>query len=505
MEEFRFCGTGATVYRRVTLRSLNPSGHMLLASLTLLFAPALPAQGGAVDLPSGLPFPTLRPTTYDLHDLASGEAEMEPERLWHYARPHMALTGQGDWNFAQARAERAEALADINGWDRDERMAWAAATAPKPVILRYRIIQGEQQLSAGAQPILPGTPVTLGHAVQQRVVADFNVEIAQNSTIVDPDIRLAFTGAQVGLVAVPLDGQGWWLETCVVIARQGEAGTINLGHPGMVGKSRDERMIQEFSGSILLLPQTEQSIELGNGIKLQFTIDAAPGPGKQAAGQAIRVDVPSLGLSNRLDQVLEDFESSIVWAHPSGLLLLDADSGARAADEILRIAGQASLVDLQLQEQGASSATLLKLRGVSGSEYRFASGRAADIIADWDVEVASRARLADPQFDRIFVGWSGSMGAELAGGTLSASRCNAVHSGVINPQPTPLVLAAAEPGADGKDGQPAVTGMINQLSRWSTRFQFVGPIEEYTATRSVPAGARESGAISLKVGAVPVR
>lgn len=478
---------------------------MLLASLTLLLAPALPAQGKAVDLPSGLPFPTLRPTTYDLHDLASGEAEMEPERLWHFARPHMALTGQGDWDFAQARADRADALADINGWDRDERMAWATATAPKPVTIRYRITQGDQLLSAGEQPIIPGTPVTLGHAVQQRVVADFSVEIAQNSTIADPDVRLAFTGAQVGLVAVPLAGKGWWLETCVVIAKPGEGGTINLGHPGMVGKSRDDRFIQEFSGSILLQPQAEQSMEFGEGIKLQFTMDGAPGPGQQAAGQAIRVDVPSLGLSNGLDQVLEDFESSIVWAHPSGLLLLDADSGARAADEILRVAGQAAMVDLQLQDQSNSSSSLLKLRGISGREYQFASGRAADILSDWDVEVASRARLADPQFDRIFIGWSGSMAADLVGGALAASRCNVVCSGVVLPLPTSLVLAAAEPGADGEDGQAAVTGMINQLSRWSTRFQFDGPIEAYTSTRFVPQEARESGLINLLVRASPVR
>jgi hypothetical protein len=478
---------------------------MLLASLTLLIAPVLPAQGGAVDLPSGLPFPTLRPTTYDLKDLAAGESEMEPERLWHFARPHLALTGQGDWDFAQARADRAEALAEINGWDRDERMAWAAATAPKPVVLRYRITQGEQVLSGGEQPILPGTPVTLGHAVQQQVVTDFNVEIAQNSAISDPDIRLAFTGAQVGLVAVPLAGKGWWLETCVVIARAGESGTIDLGHPGMVGKSRDERIIQEFSGSILLTPQVEQTIELGNGIKLQFTIDQAPQAGKQAAGQAIRVDVPTLGLSAGLDQVLEDFDSSIVWAHPSGLLLLNADTGARAADEILRVAGQAASVDLRLQGMGDSSEGLLKLRGIAGREYRFASGRALDIIADWDVEVASRARLADPLFERIFIGWSGSMGAELAGGALAESRCDVVRSGVFNLQAVPLVLAAAEPGADGEDGQAAVTGMINQFSRWSTRFQFDGPIEEYTATRSVPQEARESGAISLTVRAAPGR
>jgi hypothetical protein len=480
---------------------------MLLAFLPLLLAPFFPAQDGAVELPSGLPFPTLRPTTYDLKDLAAGEAEMEPERLWHFARPHRALTGQGDWDFAQARADRAEALADFNGWSRDEQSSWAAATAPKPVMLRYRITQGDQQLSAGAQPILPGSPVTLGHAVQRRVVADFNVEIAQNSTIADPDVRLAYTGAQVGLVVVPLAGKGWWLETCVVIARADESGTINLGYPGMVGKSRDERFIQEFSGSLLLTPQVEQTIELANGIQLQFSIEEAPGPGKQAAGQAIRVDVPTLGLSDGLDQVLEDFASSIVWAHPSGLLLLDAASGARAADEILRVAGQAAWVDLHIQAVGVGEASegLLKLRGIAGREYQFASGRAADILSDWDVEVASRARLADPQFERIFVGWSGSMGADLIGVALGASRCNVVRSGVLDPQSVQLVLAAAEPGADGQDGQPAVTGMIDQIARWSTRFQFDGPIEEYITTRSVPQEARESGSISLKVRAAPVR
>jgi hypothetical protein len=478
---------------------------MLLASLTLLFAPVSPAQGEPVDLPPGLPFPTLRPTTYDLNDLAAGEAEMEPKRLWHQAKPHPALTGGDDWDFAQARAERAEALADLNGWDREERRAWASATAPKPIVLRYQMTRGEETLSRGEQPILPGAPVTLGHAIEQRVVADFNVEIAQNSSIADPDIRFAFTGAQVGLLAVPVAGKGWWLETCVVVARQGESGTINLGNPGMVGKSRDERILQEFSGSVLLLPQAEHVIELGDGVKLSMTIDAAPQAGKQAAGQAIRVDVPSLGLSDRLDPVLEAFDSSIVWAHPSGLLLLDADSGGRAADEILRIAAQSSLVDLELKSDEESTSGVLKLRGIAGREYHFASGRAADIIADWDVEVASRARLADPQFDRIFIGWSGSMSADLVAGALAASRCNVVRAGVIDPQPVSIVLAAAEPGADGQDGQLAVAGVYNQLRRWTTRFQFDGPIEEYTSQRSVPQEARASGAVRLTVRATPAR
>jgi hypothetical protein len=478
---------------------------MLLASLTLFLATAASAQGGPVNLPPGLPFPTLRPTTYDLKDLAAGEAEFEPERLWHVARPHQALMGREDWDFAQARAERAEALADLNGWDREESRAWANATAPKPVVLRYRITQGEQVLSAGEQPILPGSPVTLGHAMQRHVVTDFNVEIAQNSSIVDPDVRLAFTGAQVGLVAVPLAGKGWWLETCVVIASHGESGTIDLGHPGMLGKSRDDRIIQEFSGAILLTPQAATTVELGEGIQLQFTIDQAPASGKRAADRAICVDVPSLGLSDGLDQVLEDFDSSIVWAHASGLLLLDADSGARAADEILRIAGQASAVDLQLQSLGDSSVGLLKLRGIAGREYQFASGRAADILTDWDVEVASRARLADPQFDRVFLGWSGSMGADLTAGALTESRCDVVRSGVLSSKSIPLVLAAEEPGADGQDGQSAVTGMIQQFSCWSTRFQFAGPMEEYTVKRSVPQEARDSGSISLSVRAAAVR
>jgi hypothetical protein len=184
---------------------------------------------------------------------------------------------------------------------------------------------------------------------------------------------------------------------------------------------------------------------------------------------------------------------------------LDADSGGRAADEILCIAAQSSLVDLELKSDEESTPGVLKLRGIAGREYHFASGRAADIIADWDVEVASRARLADPQFDRIFIGWSGSMSADLVAGALAASRCNVVRAGVIDPQPVSIVLAAAEPGADGQDGQLAVAGVYNQLRRWTTRFQFDGPIEEYTSQRSVPQEARASGAVRLTVRATPAR
>lgn len=478
---------------------------MLLASLTLLFAPAVPGLVQTAEPPAGLPFPTLRPTTYDLQELASGEMEMEPERLWHAARPHQALAGQEDWDFAQARADRAEALAEINGWSRSEKEAWLVATAPKPIVLRYRVTQGDQVITSGEQPILPGTPVTLGHAVHRRVVADFNVEIAQNSSVVDPDVRLAFTGAQIGLVAVPVAGRGWWLETCMVFAQPGKPALIDLGNPGMVGKSRDERTMQEFSGPILLNPQQERVIELANGMRVQLQIDAAPGPGQQAAGRAIRVDVPTVNLDAGLQGILDDFDSSIVWAHPSGMLLLDADTGARAAGEILRAAAEATLVDLRATVREGEAAGLLQLRGIAGRDYHFAAGRAMDVLADWDVEVASRSRMADPQFDRVFLGWSGKIGAEAIAGALAESRCDVARSGRLSQQLTGLVLSPEQPGADGQDGLPAVLGMLDQMSSWSVRFQFAGPLEDFKASRSMPSEADAAGGIELSLRASVVR
>lgn len=472
---------------------------MSLSPLFLSFLPVLAPQQPS-EMPPGLPLPTLRPSPYYLEELAEGQERIEAGQLWHAARPHAALLGNEEFDFARARQDRAEALAELNGWSAEERDSWLAATAPRPVGLRFEVLQEGEALATAEQPILPGAPVTLGPASSLALVHDFQVEIAQTASVADPEMRPAFTGVQVGVLVLPVADRGWWVELAFassVADASDEA--IDLGAEGMDGKRRDARRIVEFSGALLLAPNEQGTVQLPGGLQLRLSLDDAPGPGQQAAGRAIRVDVPTLSLDPGMQGMLDDFESAIVWADPSGLLLLDADTGARAASELLRAAAAAPSVAIGVRTAQGDQASelLLGLRGLSGRDYHFASGLAADSIVDWDVEVASAARIADPIFHRLFSGWAGSVGADLMMGEVRESRCAIEHTSLDPSQGQDLVLAAPIPGSGDGVGLPGLYGRVDQIKRSAMPFRFRGPLA--SCKLSASRGAGSSGARSLEL------
>ena len=451
---------------------------MSLSPLFLTFLPILGPQQPA-EVPAGLPLPTLRPTPYYLEELSNGDETLQAEQLWHAARPHEALLGAGDFDFARARADRADALAELNGWSSEERDSWLAATAPRPVGLRFEVLQDGKVVASAAQPILPGSPLTLGQASAKGLVHDFQVEIAQTSSVADPEMRPAFTGMQLGMVAVPVADRGWWVELAFASSEvHASDEAIDLGSEGMAGKRRDARSVVEFSGAILLAPGEPGTVQLPDGLQFRVTLDDAPGPGQQAAGRAIRVDVPTLAFDPGMQGMLESFESAVIWADPSGLLLLDADTGARAAGELLRAAAAAPTVTvgLRAQEGEGDSELLLALQGISGRDYHFAAGLAVDSIVDWDVEVASAARIADPVFHRMIDGWTGSIGADFTMGGVRESRCDVQHTTLTPSHGQELVLAAPLPGSGDGVGLPGLYGRVDQLNRAVQPFRFRGPL-----------------------------
>lgn len=455
---------------------------MSLNPLFLTFLPILAPQQPA-EAPAGLPLPTLRPSPYSLQDLREGQEAIESEQMWHAARPHAALLGNGDFDYARARQERADALAELNGWSREERDSWLAATAPRPVGLVFEVYQGRQLVAASEQPVLPGSPVTLGQASATEVVHDFQVEIAQTSSVADPEMRPSFTGMQAGLVVLPVADRGWWVELAFASAAQDPSDAeIDMGSESLAGKRRDARQIVEFSGALLVTPGEPAGVQLPGGMMIRLTLADAPGPGLQAAGRAIRVDVPTLSLDPGMEDMLASFESAVVWADPSGLLLLDADTGARAAGELLRAAAAAPSVSIGLRTaQGdAEEEWLLGLRGVSGCDYHFAAGKAVDALVDWDVEVASAARIADPTFHRLLSGWSGTVGADLVMGEVRESRCDVRHTTVRAGQGQELVLAAPLPGSGDGVGLPGLRCRIDQMQRAVQPFRFRGALATCT-------------------------
>lgn len=446
----------------------------LFLTLLPILAPQQPAMA-----PTGLPLPTLRPSPFYLQDLQEGQEVIESEQLWHVARPHAALLGSGDFDYARARQERADALAELNGWSSDERDSWLAATAPRPVGLVFEVYQGGQLVAASEQPVLPGSPVTLGRASATEMVHDFQVEIAQTSSVADPEMRPSFRGMQAGLVVLPVADRGWWVELAFASATHDPSDAeIDMGSESLAGKRRDARQIVEFSGALLVIPSEPTEVRLPGGMLLRLTLADGPGPGRQAAGRAIRVDVPTLSLDPGMQGMLASFENAVVWADPSGLLLLDADIGARVADELLRAAAAAPSLSIGLRtaQGGAEEEWLLGLRGVSGCDYHFAAGKALDVLVDWDVEVASAARIADPAFHRLLSGWSGTVGADLMMGDVSESRCDVQRTTIRACQGQELVLAAPLPGSGDGVGLPGLRCRIDQFEREVQPFRFRGAL-----------------------------
>lgn len=475
--------------------SLSP----LFLSLLPVLAPQQPSE-----MPPGLPLPTLRPLPYYLEELADGQEQIDSAQLWHAAQPHAALLRSDDFDFARARRDRAEALADLNGWSSEERDSWLAATAPRPVGLRFEVIQDGEAVAVAEQPILPGAPVTLGQASSMALVHDFQVEIAQTASVADPEMRPAFTGMQVGVLVLPVADRGWWIELAFASSEVDSSdGAIDLGAEGMDGKRRDARRVVEFSGALLLAPNEQGAVQLPGGLQLRLSLNDAPGPGQQAAGRAIRVDVPTLSLDPGMQGMLEDFESAIVWADPSGLLLLDADTGARAASEFLRAAAAAPSVSIGVRSaQGEQdSEVLLALRGLSGRDYHFASGLASDAVVDWDVEVASAARIADPVFHRMFAGWAGSVGAELMMGEVLESRCFIEHTSLSMSHGQDLVLASPIPGSGDGVGLPGLYGRVDQIKRTALPFRFRGPLASCKISTRSGTGADGARSLEMNVSA----
>ena len=102
-------------------------------------------------------------------------------------------------------------------------------------------------VAASEQPVLPGSPVTLGRASATEMVHDFQVEIAQTSSVADPEMRPSFRGMQAGLVVLPVADRGWWVELAFASATHDPSDAeIDMGSESLAGKRRDA-LLGEFS------------------------------------------------------------------------------------------------------------------------------------------------------------------------------------------------------------------------------------------------------------------
>lgn len=464
----------------------------LLFSLVPLFgaicAPTLAAPQGE-QLPAGLPAPSLKPYPGQLEEALDGS--LDPAGLWHHMRPHEALTAQDAWDFARARRDRAEMVAELNGWSEIAAAEWLRKTAPRPVTLNYRLSQGERVLAAGQESVLPEAPVTLGSYSSASVVADYSVEIAQNSAIGDPSMRQSFTGATLGVVLLPLPEGKWWLETAVTWLEPGEEEWIQTGSSELGKKTRDHRQVLEFSGPIVLQGSAASVLQLPGGFQLQFSVTGNSALPVHEAGRVLAVDLPTMGLDPALGSLLDEAGSDVVWADAAGFLLLDAELGKEAVEWMTQEASQVQFCRLQVRRnvegRSAEAAMVdLQLPAVQGRSYRFAHGRAFDSLVDWDVEVASSSRMADPEFRRVFVGVLGEVAASVEDQQVTSSTCLLEWSAVQSVESMSYQIAGPTQATEGRAGLPAQFVNIEKVNRSVANFRWSGAQAAARFVRSVP-------------------
>jgi hypothetical protein len=490
---------GRLLRHAVGLDPLRPLNSMIKKLLIVTFCLSSPALTFAQQraLPQGLPHPTQLVDDATLEALADGASLDDFEwPLWRELQPSVLLQGADDLNMEAARADRAEALAGLNDWSEAQTLSWLRSTAPKPIQVSYVIRQAGQVLASGSQPVLPGTPVTLGMSTMTSVVAELDVEIAQGASVADPYLKNLFAGTSLGIDLLPVPGKGWWTELALTGSRALESEKINTGYSQISGKGRVRQSYFEMSASVLL-EQGKASrmalpgFKMGQPVELEITVNDAPPSGMHDAGRYLCLDLPTLPVDAELATSIRDHEGSVVWASSAGLVILKKDTGQMIATELLRTAAEISVVDLSLNltsDEREGGQAVLRLATISGRPVHFSAGEAFDSLVDWDVEVASTARIADPVYRRLYSGVTGMAGATVVAGELVESELF-LELSVSKVGPSlPLTLSGELPLSDSSGGiLPATQVLCEHPIQAHGLFSWKGGLDAVELRRSLPA------------------
>jgi hypothetical protein len=460
-----------------------------------LSTPALAfAQQGP--LPPGVPLPTKLVDFSTLELLGEG-VSLEDYVLsgWKSFELGPLLRGDNDLNMEVARAERAEALAGLNGWNQTETAQWLRATAPQAVQISYVVRQGDQILASGSQPILPGHPITLGSSSMKSVVAELDVEIAQGASVADPYIKYLFEGTNLALDLLPVAGKGWWTELALTGSAGMDSKVIDTGYSQISGKDRVRQTYFELNASVMLVAGKANHLSLpgfkiGKNIELEIRVSEAPPSGVYAAGNYLCLDLPTLPVDDELASQISLHGGSLLWASPTGLMVLEKESGQMIAEELQRAAAEVSVVDLALSLASGkqqSGSPMLQLTSISNRPVHFSAGEAFDALVDWDVEVASTARVADPIFRRLYSGVTGTVSATISAGELVETQLQMQMTMSSIGQSTRLTLSGEMPLSQQDGGVlPATKVLCEHPLQAHSNFLWRGHLSQVEMRRSLP-------------------
>lgn len=479
----------------------------LTCSLSAVLAPQLQEQNA--EIPAGIPHPTVPQSIYDWRRLNERDIDLVDINLWHQIDPGVLLGGGWSDSYREARQKRAEKLASLNDWSPLELQDWLSTTAPKPVQVSYTVQQFSSDssvlLAKGSQPLYPGEPTRLGYSSARPVVADIDVEIAGGSSIADPVMNWMFDGVSLAVAVVPLGDNRWWAETALTMSQPGEVQVIETGNPSIQGKGREGLHVLEFSGPVVLDADKGAVIQIpgldpGSTVEIQLGLKAQKQPAVFEAGGYLAVDLPTVPLDPGLAALQKNSDAEYVWASPQGLLILVAEGGSMIAEELVASAADVvgANLELKLQSKEGSANSLLKIPGVVGRDYHFASGFAYDVLIDWDAEVASESRIPDPQFRRMFAGMRGTIRATSASEPVDGSFMDVEFSSLRLEESSQYRLGGELlPASDSKRRMGPVHVLIERPVRAVSEFQWDGELTDVRITKLMPPELGYGAAVSL--------
>ncbi|MCP4094095.1 MAG: hypothetical protein GY747_11665 [Planctomycetes bacterium] len=426
-----------------------------LVSICAFLSPGAVAQEPALPHPS-LPVRDNEGEVY-LNDNVSGYGR------WIALNP--GWIERGTDTAAGSRLSLLSRVAAAEGVGEETQQTWASATAPTPVVLNYRILASGKEVLAGRESAPLGKAIALSDSRRLSEILDFNVEIASGAGILDPVVGHQHRGTSLALELQPIPGMGWQAEFALVHSTTAPGVPLQDGYAQMDGKMRLIEHIAECGLTTVVKPNKVMQVELANlgpgKVVMEFSIESAPPAGVMVLAEDLAmVAVPTLASTPSWSNYLNTWEDdSNLWSNSEGFVIFQGDNALTTANVAAAAAiAQAKPFGLALTVQTIEDGvegdvSQLSWQGLQNHPIIFAQGTVRDALTDWDVEVASVSRVADPYFENLFSGAQGEFtGRRRADGKIEVDL-DIEFSVVDLLESRQIRLAAATSGEVGYDGK----------------------------------------------------
>lgn len=305
------------------------------------------------------------------------------------------------------------------------------------VKLERRNERGQETLLHSSESVRAGSTVTFQDTAKQRILRDYDVEIAQSATLANPVVGDLLTGACLAVRCRVVPGKGELLiESFARVAADAKAPPIKTLHDGIGPIDRAAREVDECGVAMRVPRGASRSVEWtgANGSRLRLTCSASwQDPPAQTGKRAI-VRCRGLfqkGVAEFRTDHLEPDEGPAAFAaeaafHRAGAEDVRVIGGEESAALAIVVSGEkAEQIDADvtsgLVRSLASAALEISVYDVAEGVGTVAAGTEATAIAhiqghaivgkaiafsgrtemryidDWDVEVAQSSRIPDPK------------------------------------------------------------------------------------------------------------